>query len=805
MRTYILLFSFAFCLFCGNVSFAQHGKISGKVTDVVTSLSAATVSLLNGIDSSCIKTVITDDDGEFSFNEINEGNYVVSATSIGYETGRQLITVNVTGNPKFTIVLQKQNTSLQEVTVAAKKPFIEMSLGKTIVNIEGTTTTAGSTALDLMRRLPGVSVDMNGVISMQDKEGVLVLIDDRPTYLSGDDLAAYLKTITADDAAQIELITQPGAKYDASGNTGIINIKLKKNKKSGWNGNITGSYGNGIYFHRNEGFLVNYKKDKLSLSLSGIDMEGIGFADWQETRRYIDAQTGQTTSTSIIHSTPKERFSNTALRLTADFDVSDKTTIGMSVRGTYHPNVNHIYTSSINTDLSNNATTYNNIVAPEGFIRKNVMANAYLTHKFTKERTLDINFDYLAYNKNTTQDITNTTYDSLMHPLPNPAVMHSAWPEMINVYSIKIDQTYDMKDGIKLELGLKSSWETTDFNANVSLYENNSWTNAAGLSNHFYYRENINAAYVTASKNLARKWEAHVGLRAEQTNTLGIQYVNNDRFSRNYVSLFPTAFVTYKKDTNNQFEINYGRRIDRPHYDELNPFIYYSFENYYSEGNPYLQPQFTNSLELKHSYKNMIIAKLDFSGTTGIMSDVYSVNDTTKAVYNTTQNLATNNSVSLVIIFNKELSKWWSLNLSGSTFYAEFTGVINNQKLTAKLGGGSLDMNTQIDLGKGWKTKAYISYISGGRKSLTTSFDQHIYIEGGISKKINDHFLVKADFNDPFYMYRLGIHTYMNNYQSDSKFRYASKSFGLSLTYNFGGKQGRERNESTMDEANRIK
>ena len=623
MPRYLLYLLLATCLLYSNISDAQKTSISGSVLSDATALPAATVSLLNGADSSWIKTVITNDDGTFSLSEVNIGSYVVSAASVGYETATQPVTVSAGGNSKCTITLKKQSTSLDEVTVAAKKPFIEMSLGKTIVNIEGTTTTAGTNALDLMRRLPGVSVDMNGTISMQGKEGVLVLIDDRPTYLSGDDLAAYLKTITAEDAAQIELITQPGAKYDAAGNTGIINIKLKKNRKPGWSGNITGSYGSGIYFHRNESFQLNYKKDKLSLSLSGSDMEAIGFADWQENRRYIDAQTGNATSASVIHSTPKERFSNTALRLTADYDISDKTTVGMSVKATYHPNVNHIYTSSTNTDFSNNVTTYNDIVAPEGFIRKNIMANAYLSHKFSKERTLDINFDYLVYDKNTMENVTSTTYDNLMQPLPNPIIMHSAWPEMINVYSTKVDQTYDMKNGIKLEAGLKSSWETTDFHAYVSQWENNTWANDTGLSNRFNYRENINAAYATAAKSLGKKWEAHIGLRAEQTNTLGIQYVNNDRFSRNYVSLFPTAFVTYKKDTNNQFEINYGRRIERPTYSDLNPFVYYSFENYYSVGNPYLQPQFTNSLELKHSYRNMIITKLDFSGTTAIMSDVY--------------------------------------------------------------------------------------------------------------------------------------------------------------------------------------
>ncbi len=803
MRHYILCSILAF-LFSSSLLFAQQGGISGKVADATSGLPAATVSLLKGTDSSWIKTVTAGDDGDFSFTSLAAGSYLVSATSVGYTTGMQSIAVSDTGVSKCTIVLQKQSTSLQEVAVVGKKPFIEMSLGKTIVNIEGTTTTASTNALDLLRRLPGVSVDMNGVISMQGKQGVLVLIDDRPTYLSGDDLAAYLKTITADDAAQIELITQPGAKYDATGNTGIINIKLKKNKKQGLNGNIALSYGNAVYFHRDERFLLNYKKNKLSLALSGSDMEAIGFADWKETRYYIDAPSGKTTSTSIIHSTPKERFSNTALRLSADYDLTDKTTVGVNVRTTYHPNTNYGYTSTVNTDAANNVT-YNGVSDADGFIRKNIMANAYLSHKFSKESALDVNFDYLAYSKNTYQDINNTNYDALMQPLPKPLITHSIWPELIKVYSIKADYSNAFKDGIKLETGIKSSWETTDFNANVSLYDSGKWANYAGLTNHFLYRENINAAYMTLSKSIGKKWEAHAGLRAEQTNTLAAQYAYNERDSRDYISLFPTAYLTYRKDTNNQFELNYGRRIDRPHYDQLNPFVYYSFENYYSVGNPHLQPQYTNNVELKHSYKNMIITTLSFSGTTGIISDVVTVNDSTKEVRNTLQNQATNDYVALSVLFNKDLFKWWAFSAGGSVFHARYTGVVNSKSLAVELSGYSLNISSQIDLGKGWKTEGYINYYSNGRASIINTFDANMYMEFGASKKINDRFIIKADFNDPFYTYHVGMHVNMDNYRSDASFRYASQLFSFSLTYNFGGKLPGEAKEHAVEESNRIK
>ena len=788
----------------GNL-LGQEAAISGTVEASGIGLAGATVSLLKAEDSSWIKSAFTDDNGLFVFKAVSQGSYLITATSVGYESGTTSLTIKDNGEQKCTIPLQKQSKALEGVTVAAKKPFIEMSLGKTVVNIEGTTTTACSNVLDLMRRLPGISVDMNGAISMQGKQGVLVLIDDRPTYLSGDELAAYLKTITADEAAQIELITQPGAKYDASGDNGIINIKLKKNKKQGWNGTVTLLYGQGVYFHRDESFLISYKKNKLNLSLSASDMEAIGFADWQENRFYLDAQTGATTSTSLIHSGPKEIFTNTALRLNADYDLTDKTTIGVNARATYHSNSDQVPIFSTNNDLASNTLTYNNIASHEGFVRNDVVANAYLSHKFSKESTLDVNFDCLIFNKNTYQNLTNTTYDGQMNPLPDPLILRSSQPETIKVYSIKADQTYAFKNGIKMEAGLKSSWETTDFNANVGLYENSNWVNDTGFSNHFLYRENINSAYISASKTLGKKWEAHCGLRAEQTNTEAIQYIQNDRLSRSYISLFPTAYLTYKEDSSNEFELNYGRRIDRPGYQQLNPFVYYSFENNYTVGNPYLQPQFTNNIELKHSYKNMLNTTLSFSRTTDVITDAYVVNDTTEAVYNTTNNLATNNYVTLSVIFNKQLYKWWQLNLSGSAYYASYTGVVNDKSVSAKFGSYSLNMNTQLDLGKDWKAEAYVGYYCGGQASLITSNDPNIYMEFGASKKINKRLLIKADFSDPFNMYRMGIHTFMDNYHSDAKFRYASQLFSFSLTYNFGSSQTKERKADTTDEAKRMK
>ncbi len=805
MRSLISSLFSIIILFCGLNVAGQTGSISGTVTGQGIPLAAASVTILNGTDSAWIRSELTDDKGNFLFRDLADGKYIVVVSSLGFKTGSQVITVTEKAAVSCTLDLEKENTILGEIAITTRKPFIEMNMGRLTINIEGSATTGTTNVLELMRRLPGVTVDMNNNIIMQGKAGVMVLIDDRQTYLSGDDLAEYLKAISADEVSQMELITQPGAKYDAAGNTGIINVKLKKNKKQGFNGSVTGSYGLGVYFHREESLLLNYKVKRLNLSLSGSDMEAIGFADWKETLKYIDLQTGAVNSSSYIHSAPKERFGNSALRLAADYELTNKTTIGVNARDTYHPNTDHGFLSTVNYDQGNNIASYNNVANADGFIRRNLAANAYLTKKFSKESCLDVNFDYLAYRKNEYQDLTTTSFDSQMNPLTPPPLQNSRQLLTIKVYSIKADYTYASANGIKLEAGFKSSWVTTNDSGSFRLMENNEWVNDTSRSNHFHYKENINAAYAGIARNFGKKWEARLGLRAELTIADGLQYEHSSSFNRNYLAPFPTGFITYKNDTNNQFELNFGRRTERPGYALLNPFIYYNFQGSYVEGNSGLQPEYTYNAELKHSYKNMLISALSFSRTTSVISDMLEVNAATKTVYDINENFGSSKYATWSEVFNKDLFKWWTLNVSGSLYYMQYTGPVNNILITKDWTGLSLNINTQFNLGSGWKAEAYASYNTGERISPIETDDQMIYMSLGASKKAGKRLLVKFAAEDPFGLYQSGIHNKTNDFSTDAKFRFASKLFSVAVTYNFGGKQANNQKESSLDEAKRIK
>lgn len=784
-------------------TYGQPATVKGTISENGGPVSQATVSLLKAVDSSLVKAELADDSGNYVINSIDAGNYFIAVTTIGYEPYLEAVSLKSGEIATHNVALKVASTTMKEVAITARKPFIEVAMGKTVVNVEGSSA-AGSTALELLRRLPGVSVDQSGNISMNGKAGVLVLINDRPTYLSGEQLASYLRTLSAAELSQLELITQPGARYDAAGNVGIINFKLKKIKKAGLNGSASASYGQGIYANEFTSLLLNYRKNRLNLSLSATDHHARGFADMVQNQYFPDEQTGKLLSVNSIHSTPVEDFSVSTLRLGAYYEVNDQTTIGANARGTYHPNASQSHVFSVRQDAATNTTTFSDIVNPDGFVRKDITANAYLTHKFSKQSTLDINADALVYANNLHQNFTNIITDD-KHQQLDGTVSKSWQPSYINVYSLKADHTLALASDWKIESGAKSSVVRNDNDAQYQLLKNNNWIADTLRTNRFVYTENINALYAAASKDLDNKWSIRGGLRAEQTNARGEQYVHASSFERHYISLFPTAFIDYKADSNNQWELNYGRRLDRPPYQQLNPFVHYSFQYAYTTGNPYLTPMYTQTLALQHSYKNMLITSLTLFKTDDMITDVVLADAAAKTVYSTYMNLASNKSVDLSVVFNKDLGKRLTANASFNIYYAKNEGTVGTAHVVQEGIGYEASLYAQLVLGKGWKTEAYIFYSGQEVNSIMGTTGENIYLEGGISKSAGKHWQWKANFQDPFYRNRRYEHNNIPGYRSDATYRFLTQMFNVSVTYSFGTDQARQQKQSNMEEKRRMK
>ena len=324
-------------------SYAQSGgKVTGSIKDGGNQkiIDAASVSLLRAKDSSLVKVAVTDKDGNFSFENLKDGNYLVLATSVGhtkaYSTSFAIGADKLSANVGV-LQLVPAEKALKEVSVTAKKPLIERKLDRTIVNVDASITSAGNTALEVLEKAPGVSVDKDGNISLKGKSGVIVYLDGRPSYLSGPDLANMLRNMTAAQLDQIEIMTNPPAKYDAAGNAGVINIKTKKNKQFGYNGSITSGYTQGKYARFNEAVSFNYRNSKINFFSNFNYNRNHRGEDLYITRNFREATTKDIKSIFDQTSGMENQRHYYNAKIGADFTLSKKTTVGVVLNGYYNP------------------------------------------------------------------------------------------------------------------------------------------------------------------------------------------------------------------------------------------------------------------------------------------------------------------------------------------------------------------------------------------------------------------------------------------------------------------------------------
>jgi len=632
------------------IAHAQNGKITGSVKDAsMKGIHSATVSLLKLKDSSAAKFVATDREGQYEFSGIADGKYFVSASNVGYakitsapfEVSPSNNTINVP-----VLVVSEQAKDLGGVTVIAKKPFIEARPDKTIVNVDASPTSAGATVLELLEKSPGITVDNDGNISLRGKAGVIIMIDGKPTYLSSTDLANLLKNMPASQLEQIEIMTNPSARYDAAGNSGIINIKTKKGKASGFNGSvmvgITASFlktGDALYVtpKSQNSINFNYRKNKWNFfgNYNPNIYNGRGKLDIE--RKFFD-DNGDIAGYSDVATKFKFGNNNHSLKLGVDFFADKKNTYGI-VASTFmfngHPtpvtlntlsDASHVVTSSM-VSLTENRIDFNNF-----------SGNFNYRHVFdTAGSELTVDVDYIGYRNTSNMLLTTEFYDDTYQQSSDPLLLKGHLPSDINIYSVKSDYMHPFRGG-RLEAGIKSSYVKTDNIVDYQRLYADKWIPDA-RSNHFVYDENINAAYVTVNKQI-KKWTLQGGLRVENTIANGYQVTNDSTFKRNFTDLFPNVYLTYAVNDKNSITLSYGRRITRPNYQDLNPFTYFLDSLSYRQGNPYLLPQFTNNVELSHTFKGKIITTLNYNNTTDVISQIFKQNSQTKIVYFTSDNVA---------------------------------------------------------------------------------------------------------------------------------------------------------------------
>lgn len=797
----------------GLQSQAQNsGRVSGIVKDgSQKTVESATITLLRAKDSSSVKFAVASKEGTYAFEGIANGKYLVSVSAVGHQKAF---------SPQFevspakaaiqlaTLELVPVAKAMNDVTVVARRPLVEQKIDRMVVNVEASPTNVGSTAMEVLEKSPGISVDKDGNISLKGKAGVMVMVDGRPTQLGGADLANLLRSLNATQLDQIEIMTNPPARFDAAGNAGVINIKTKKNKQLGYNGSLSLSYGQGILPKFNEGVNFNFRQGKWNLFTNLSH-------GYRENRQYLDIQrnfTNQSSKEVVSHFDQEARMKGTRTsyngKVGADYFASKNTTVGVvlsgfSNGGTFE-NRNFIGIS----DAGRAITSQTRALSLQDETWKNFSTNLNLRQVLdTTGKELTADLDYVRYKGDNDQSLNNYYFGADNQFLHKGDTLYGKLPQQIDIYSGRVDYSMPLKKGARFEAGLKTSFVSTDNNAIYDTVHHGTVIRDRNRSNHFLYEENINAAYVNLSGPLGKKWSGQLGLRLENTIAKGDQKTTNETFDRNYTQLFPTAFLQYAANQKNSFVLNYGRRIRRPNYESLNPFIEYLDRYTYQQGNPNLKPQFSHNIELSHTYKGFLTTTLNYTRTNDIIQQVIEQNEATSETFVKQANIARQQQYGLAISANKPMNKWWTNSIYVNVFNNRFEGLVSNE--VVKVSGTTLMLNgsQQFKLSKtftaelsGWFRTAGIEGVIQASQmgGLNVGFSQQVMKDKGS---------IRFNVRDVLYTQQFHGKAKYANVDASFQERSDSRVVTLGFTYRFSkGKVGgvKRRGSSANDEQNRV-
>ncbi|MCF8448824.1 MAG: TonB-dependent receptor [Taibaiella sp.] len=677
------------------------GGISGRVTDDAGKpVIFASVLLLGSSDSALVKTELTNEKGEYHLTPVDDGTYLLKVNIIGYiayTSAQVVLAANDITMPD--IMLLQKNTELKEVAVRAQKPFIEVHADKLVVNVESSIVNAGSTAMDVLSRSPGVTVDNNDRISLKGRQGITVMINGKIQPISGQDLANMLKSMPSNNVESIELISNPSARYDAAGTGGIINIKLKRDKKMGLNGSVNATYAQGVYGKANAGLNMNYRNKKVNLFANYNHSDREGFNHLTLDRNFYD--NGVFAGAYDQNNHYLYDIVTDMGGLGMDYNLSSKTTVGFALSGEATSFLRTGYNYSVITDSATQLPLSHFVTDNKSPNRwSNGTANINLRHTFDSSgKTLSVDADYATYPGSGNQEFTTTYFtdfpDGTSVPSGVPAVkLNGDLKGHTQIRSLKADYAMPLPNGVKMEAGAKTSLVTSDHDLLFFNELNGMSIPDSQRTNHFIYKEHINAAYLNFNKDWD-KWSTQLGLRTEQTIASGDATwpTGDSSFTRNYAQLFPSFAVQRHINPANDLGVTLSRRIERPNYEQLNPSTYYLDPTTYKTGDPYLMPALSYAAELSYTYKQKFITNLNYTRTFMPITEVIQPSLTERKVTIQTQkNLTSMSYYGINGSYQFRFYKWWSNTTNVNVYYAQYTGNIAGTGLNN--GRATFDANT---------------------------------------------------------------------------------------------------------------
>lgn len=732
-------------------------------------------------DSIIIKSELTNSEGKFTIIT-EKGDFQLLIKQLGKILLKQRISINQDINIGIIQVTENQQ-QLQEVIVTSRKKLIERKVDRLIFNVENSISASGGDAIDALKITPSIRVQ-NDQIMMIGKSAMGIMINDRLIQLSGDDLLNYLKNIKSDDIKKIEVITNPPAKYDAQGNSGLVNIITKSAKKNSYNGSIRSSLSQSEKSIGRLGLNLNYQKEKLTMT-TNINYSNGSTAPFQ---RYT-----LTYPTFLwIEENNKLRYINDISGgYTIDYKISNKTKIGIEYTTSKNlPLMKIINNSSV---YKRNLSSLDSIIKNEARLKMKNITHSFNFYSVTELDTLGkkINFDidYIKYDASIDNSFNTNSFYADNTQIPNRYLSANNFSnQKINIITSKLDFEFPTK-WANLTFGTKIT--IINNNSEVSFFNLTSGSNVfdSSKSNLFNYKENIQALYFSGSKKITKKIEIQIGLRGENTQTIGFSKTLNKENLNDYFKIFPTLFINYMLNDYKTLSFNYNKRIDRPAYSDLNPFRFYTSSFNYAEGNPFLQPYFSDNVELSYVYKDLYTSLYVNRKQNGFDQVTY-VEPTNNIQIVKPNNFYNQTSFGLFEGYSFNVKYIWENNSNISIFYSKT--ISNLPDVVPGISGWSSSLNSQntFILDKAKKYKAEIGFMYQS-PTVAGSYDLSSYYDISAGLKVNflnNKLQVSISAVDIFKTNKQTFTQTVNNIKQENYDYIDVRRVRFSLVYNFGQK-----------------
>ncbi len=794
------------CMLGYPTTFAQttlHGTIKDSTGKA---LPGVNVLLLKAVDSSLIKGMFSNEKGEYLFRNIGTGRYFITTTHAGFRNHSGEVIEVTRGELQLAVIIMTPEISqLHEVTVTAKKPLLEQKIDRLIINVANSITSAGNTALEVLERSPGVIVDhQNNTISMNGKDGVVVMLNGKISRMPASAVVQLLSGMSAGNIEKIELITTPPANLDAEGNAGYINIVLKENNNYGTNGSFSVTAGYERGFLTQNSINLNHRKGKVNLygdfsySLAKKPFYAKG------STRYINGPDVTEANVNVDRYVTNINFNG---RAGMDIQMSAHTILGFLLSG---------YDNDFSQHENNQNLKYKNgqldTIMKLGNNEINrwssYSANANLQHTYRKEDKITFNLDYIRYSNHQPVNYLTDFYNGSDDFIYNQQYK-STKETPISFWVGALDFTNTLSKNISMEAGIKATISTFDNDIGFQRLKNGGFEKDSTLSARYKLKENYSAAYTSFNITLSKKTNAKLGLRYEYTNSNLGTLVTKNIVDRHYGSFFPSLFIAHTVNEKNSVNFSYSRRITRPTFNDLAPFTYYIDANTLLTGNAALQPAFSNTIKFDYIFSKYFFSVSYSKEDNAIVGFQPSVDSVYNKLVLAAENVINQHTINATVSLPVTVTKWWTMQYNLTALWQQVNALYKKEAVRIEQSNFQVNGNMNFVL-----PKAFSIELSGFYQSKSTSgiiiMQPMGSLDFGLRRKLAGKkgslvFAVTNVFNSMRFRGYTDIPEH--NINTNIELQFAQRAYKLTYTRSFGKdklKEKRERSTGAEDEKGRV-